>query len=145
MHKMKMNTLERLPQNIDSVISQPSFENKINVWHLCSLINPNKRHLLCVHWILQIKGHLVYTSVRVQGCRQWRLGMGGGGMTWLDSWRLCLPAEQPGFPNCSLVRGSMSQQTPRPEVQNWHSSDLHVPQLDCEQVQLCAMLEPIPD
>ena len=40
------------------------------------------------------------------------------GMTCLDSRRLCLPAEQPGFPNCSLVRGNIVHQTPGPEVQN---------------------------
>ena len=36
-------------------------------------------------------------------------GWGWGGMEWLnclDSRLLCLPVEQPGFPNCSLVRGN---------------------------------------
>ena len=46
----------------------------------------------------------------------------------LDSRRLCLPVEQPGFPNCSRVQGSMSHQTPGPEVQKWHSAELQISQ-----------------
>ena len=45
-------------------------------------------------------------------------------MTFLDSRRLCFPAEQPGFPNCSLVRGNTVHQTPGPEVQKWHLVNL---------------------
>jgi hypothetical protein len=63
-------------------------------------------------------------------------GMEWNGMTCLDSRRLCLPVEQPGFPNYSRVQGSMSHQTPGPEVQKWHSAELHIPQLDGVQVQL---------
>ena len=72
-------------------------------------------------------------------------GGGWNGMTCLDSLRLCLPAEQPGFPNCSLVRGNTVHQTPGHEVQKWHPVKLYLPQLDGVQVQLCAMQEPIPD
>ena len=56
------------------------------------------------------------------------------GMTCLDSRRLCLPAEQPGFPNCSLVRGNIVHQTPGPEVQKWHPVKLYLPQVDGMQV-----------
>ena len=64
-------------------------------------------------------------------------GMEWNGMTCLDSRRLCLPAEQPGFPNCSLVRGNTVHQTPGPEVQKWHPVKLYLPQLDGVQVQRC--------
>ena len=66
-------------------------------------------------------------------------------MSGLDSRRLCLPVEQSGFPNCSLVQGNETNkeyQDPealsgilsrRTSLAGWRASPA------------CAMQEPIPD